>query len=179
MTHRIAKRFGIASHLAQMCAITFFAMASIGGAAAQEAEGVYGPRGLTIDGWQVRCGRAYTLVVPDFGDYGAAMPGIVFLDPDKLAGLPTPVKLYVYAHECAHQFVGADETAADCMAAMMGRREGWLDRSGLDQICRFVRPFQATGAHLPGPERCQRMRACFAEVGLRDRETVGFEDGGR
>ena len=169
----------IVSHLTQLFAIVLFVAGSIGGAAAQEAEGVYGPRGLTIDGWQVRCGRAYTLVVPDFGDYGAAMPGIVLLDPEKLADLPTPVKLYVYAHECAHQFVGPNEAAADCMAAMMGRREGWLDQSGLDQICRFVRPFQATSVHAAGPERCRQMRACFAQVGLRDRETVGIDDGGR
>ncbi|MEO1200128.1 MAG: hypothetical protein AAFX39_12990 [Pseudomonadota bacterium] len=144
-------------------------------AKAQSEETIVGyiPENFTIDGWRLRCRGAQTVLVPDFGHFGAAVPGTILLDPDRLADLPASVQIFIFGHECAHQFVGANEPAADCLSAMVGRREGWLDRTGLEEVCRFIRPFRATSVHPSGPERCRIIRSCFAEVRLLDRETVG------
>jgi hypothetical protein len=78
--------------------------------------------------------------------------------------LPTAVKFYIYSHECGHQFIGIDESAADCFAVKRGRRYGWLKPDGMDQICKFMWSHKGDSAHLPGPKRCELMRKCYDEA---------------
>ena len=54
---------------------------------------------LRIDGRRMICGRRPTVMDPNFDSWGGAYPGFVILNPKRLEGLATTVKLYVYAHE--------------------------------------------------------------------------------
>src|SRR5262245_53556422 len=72
------------------------------------------PQGqLKIDGMSVTCGKRPTVMNPNFDSWGGAFPGFMILNNKKIMGLSTQTKLYIYSHECGHQFEGADETKAD------------------------------------------------------------------
>ena len=123
---------------------------------------IVAPGKLMLDGYRLTCGRRPTVLDPNLDDYGAAYPGFLILNPKFIDRVPTAVKLWIYAHECGHQFRGPDEEIADCFAVQRGRRQKWLTTDGLDQICKFISPAIGSGMHLPGPERCKVMRRCFA-----------------
>jgi hypothetical protein len=74
------------------------------------------------------------------------------------------VKLYIYSHECGHQFVGADETQADLFAIRRGVKWGWLDAQGMQDICTFISKLKGDAAHPPGPERCETMRKYYQQL---------------
>jgi len=116
---------------------------------------------LVIDGKRMRCGKRPTVMDPKFDSWGGAYPGFVILNPERIKDLPTPVKRYVYSHECGHQFVGRSEDAADCFAVKRGRRYGWLTAEGLEDICTFISTLKGSWQHAPGPKRCANMRICF------------------
>ena len=101
---------------------------------------------------------------PNFQSWGGAYPGFVILNPDWLKDLATPVKLYVYAHECGHQYVGRDEEDADCFAVKRGRRYGWLKDEGMDAICTFISKLKGDSQHFAGAKRCEIMRRCYADA---------------
>jgi hypothetical protein len=94
---------------------------------------------------------------------GSSLPGFLILNPSLFAGLATPVKLWIFSHECAHQTVGPDEVKAGCVAVQRGRREGWLMPAGLTQVCEFMRPARADRSHFNGAQRCELMRKCFQQ----------------
>ena len=119
---------------------------------------------LVIDNRRLICGRRPTVLDGKLDDYGAAFPGFVILNPRLLARVPTPVKLWIFSHECGHQFRGPDEARADCFAVQRGRRQGWLTSAGLQQVCDFIRPAQGSIMHPAGPERCELMKQCFGET---------------
>jgi len=118
---------------------------------------------LVIDNRPLYCGRRPTVLDSKLDDYGAAFPGFLILNPKLLARVSTPVKLWIYAHECGHQFRGPDEATADCFAVQRGRRQGWLTSAGVEQVCNFIRPARSSMMHLSGSQRCQLMRKCFAD----------------
>lgn len=118
---------------------------------------------LEIDGRRMTCGQSPTVLDADLDDFGVTLAGIIVLNPQLFAGLATPVKLWIFSHECAHQTVGADEVKADCVAVQRGRREGWLTESGLDQVCAFMRPARGDHTHFTGTQRCALMQQCFKE----------------
>ncbi len=122
---------------------------------------------LKIDGHRMICGRRPTVIDPEFGSWGGAYPGYLILNPKRMEGLSTPVKLFVYAHECGHQFIGRDETAADCFGVTRGRRYGWLDKKGLDEICTFMKGLKGDWDHAKGPNRCDKMKICFEQAAPR------------
>ena len=125
------------------------------------------PGKLKIDKHRMVCGRRPTVMDPKFDSWGGAYPGYVILNPDMLKTLPTPVKLFIYAHECGHQFVGRNEEAADCFGVKRGRRYGWLDEKGLDQVCEFVSKLKSDAEHEAGPIRCKKIRICYKEAAPR------------
>jgi len=131
-------------------------VAHVGGSAR-----IVAPGRLSISGRIVRCGRRPTVINTNLDDYGAAYPGFLILNPNKLAHLPVAVQLWIYAHECAHQFRGPDEQRADCFAVQRGRRQGWLSPAGIKQICEFIRPAIGDSMHFSGPHRCQAMKRCY------------------
>src|SRR6185436_10864341 len=69
------------------------------------------------------CGKRPTVLDTQLDDYGAAYPGFLILNPKLLAKVSTPVKLWIHAHECGHQYRGPDEETADCFAVQRGRRQ--------------------------------------------------------
>lgn len=116
---------------------------------------------LILDGVRMVCGRRPTVLDSSLDDYGAAYPGFIILNPKLIARVPTAVKLWIYSHECGHQFRGPSEDTADCFAVQRGRRQRWLTTDGLDKICRFIRPAKASSMHYAGPKRCKVMRQCY------------------
>ncbi|ODA66190.1 hypothetical protein A7A08_02837 [Methyloligella halotolerans] len=119
---------------------------------------------LKLDGHPVSCGTRPTVMNSELDSWGGAFPGYVILNPSRLEGLSTPVKFYVYHHECGHQFIGASETKADCYSIRNGVKRGWLDANGMNDICTFISKLKGDRVHPPGTERCKLMRQCYAEA---------------
>ena len=119
---------------------------------------------LKIDGRMVNCGKRPTVLNSNFDSWGGAFPGFVILNTKKINGLSTAVKLYVYSHECGHQFVGPDETKADLFAIRRGVKWGWLDAVGMEDICTFISTLKGDSVHPPGPERCDTMRKYYTKL---------------
>lgn len=119
---------------------------------------------LKIDGNAVNCGTRPTVLNPDFDSWGGAFPGFLILNTAKIRGLSTQVKLYIYSHECGHQFIGASETKADLFAIRRGVRWGWLDAQGMEEICTFISQLKGDAVHPPGPKRCTTMRSYYREL---------------
>ena len=118
---------------------------------------------LQIDGRKVNCGKRPTVLDEKLDDYGAAYPGFLILNPKLLGKVSVPVKLWIHAHECGHQFRGPDEETADCFAVQRGRRQGWLSLEGLDEVCKFISPARGDSMHFSGSHRCEAMRRCYAD----------------
>jgi len=118
---------------------------------------------LVVAGRSLRCGARPTVLDPELDDYGAAYPGFLILNPDRMSRLPTAVQLWIHAHECAHQFRGPDEVTADCFAVQRGRRRGWLSPAGVEEICAFIGTAKGDSTHYSGSQRCVKMRQCFRE----------------
>ena len=121
-----------------------------------DAQQVYPPGTFSIDGIPVGCGGVVTVVTPNIPDIAIAQPGRILLHP-ALGNYPTGVKLFVYAHECAHQFVGSNEVAADAWAIKLGRNQGALSPALLRRICQAFWFSPGDWTHFPGPQRCQMM----------------------
>lgn len=133
-------------------------------AQAAPARKLVGPGQLLIDGYLVRCGSTPALISESYPDYGAARRGLIILNPRKLRHLPRGAKLMIYFHECAHQYVGGSELAADCWAAQKVRRDGLMDRKGLENACSFIRKLPANRRHPPGAMRCRHMMRCYNDT---------------
>ncbi len=118
---------------------------------------------LRLDGNRVLCGHRPTVLDNSLDDYAAAYPGFLIINPKLMNRVSTPVKLWIYSHECAHQFRGPDEETADCFAVQRGRRQGWLSEAGLDQVCNFIAPAKGDMMHLSGSHRCTAMRRCYTD----------------
>ncbi len=122
------------------------------------------PGQLMIDGFVVKCGTIPALVSGSYPDYGAARRGLIILNPRRLRNLPRGAKLLIYYHECAHQYVGGSELAADCWAVQKVRREGLMNRKGLKQACSFIRHLPGNRRHPPGVMRCRHMMRCYNDT---------------
>jgi len=122
---------------------------------------------LRLDGQKLVCGQRPTVLDNNLDDYGAAYPGFLILNPKLLAKVSTPVKMWIHAHECGHQFRGPDEETADCFAVQRGRRQKWLTPEGLEEVCRFISPAKGDSMHFSGSHRCEAMRKCYADPSIR------------
>jgi hypothetical protein len=123
---------------------------------------------LKLDGHSAICGTRPTVLDSSLDDFAAAYPGFLILNPKLLAKIKSlPVKLWIHAHECGHQFRGPDEETADCFAVQRGRRQGWLTAEGLEDVCAFITPAKASNVHYSGAKRCTAMRECFADRSIR------------
>ena len=78
---------------------------------------------FALDGVKLYCGTRPTIIDNKLDDYGAAYPGFLIMNVRLLSKVTTPVKLWIYSHECGHQFRGPDEETADCFAVQRGRRQ--------------------------------------------------------
>jgi hypothetical protein len=120
---------------------------------------------LLLGGRRAACGVRPVVLDSALDDYAAAYDGFIILNPSKLEGLAPAVSLWIYSHECGHQFKGPDEDEADCFAVQRGRRAGWLTAAGVEEICNFISPSQGDIMHFSGPQRCQTVRRCFGDKG--------------
>jgi hypothetical protein len=160
---------GVAILLAVLCLPCIVSVAMAGPtpeeyAAKVGADAKIVPSGeLSIDGRKVICGKRPTVLDNKLDDYGAAYPGFLILNPKLLAKVSLPVKLWIHAHECGHQYRGPDEETADCFAVQRGRRQGWLTLEGLEEVCKFISPAKGDSMHFSGSHRCDAMRRCYAD----------------
>jgi hypothetical protein len=122
---------------------------------------------LKLDGNRMICGHRPTVLDNNLDDYAAAYPGFLIVNPKLMNRVSTPVKMWIYSHECAHQFRGPDEELADCFAVQRGRRQGWLSEQGLDEVCAFIKPAKGDLMHLSGSHRCESMRRCYKDPKVR------------
>jgi hypothetical protein len=122
---------------------------------------------LKLDGHKLLCGQRPTVLDNNLDDYGAAYPGFLILNPKLLAKISTPVKMWIHAHECGHQFRGPDEETADCFAVQRGRRQGWLTPEGLEEVCSFIAPAKGDSMHFSGSHRCEAMRQCYTDRSIK------------
>ena len=122
------------------------------------------PGQYELDGRRVTCKTLPTVLDPHLNDYAASLPQFIVLRPDLMAKPATAVKLWIYYHECGHEFVGADEGKADCYSVTQGVKEGWLNASGLDEVSSFISAAQRDATHFAGPQRYLAIRACYAKA---------------
>src|SRR5687767_2004090 len=132
-------------------------------AAALEQGKLVAPGRLVVAGRRLSCGATATLL-RDFEGF-AVSSTVIMLNMQALKDLPRPVQWLIYYHECGHILYGPSETAADCYAVRRARREGWLNRRTLEDIC-AVFNIAGHGAVHPDPvARCDQLRQCFGTEG--------------
>ena len=131
------------------------------GAGALEQGKLVAPGRLVVAGRRLSCGATSTLI-RDFEGF-AVSSTVIMLNMQALKDLPRPVQWLIYYHECGHILYGPSETAADCYAIRRARREGWLSKQSLEDIC-AVFNIAGHGPIHPDPEaRCDQLRQCFAK----------------
>ena len=124
---------------------------------------------LQIAGRKLRCGNVRNMLDPRLPNLGISVPErkLLVINPALIARQPKIVQLFVFYHECGHHHVGPNELEADCWAVRRGVEEAWLDRLGLEQVCKSFENSAATPTHPAGARRCKSLDGCFvaAEVG--------------
>lgn len=125
------------------------------------------PGEFVLDGRKQVCGQRPIVIDNQLDDYGAAYPGFLIMNTRLLDKVSSPVKQWIFAHECGHQFRGPDEETADCFAVQRGRRYGWLTADGVEEICSFIAPAKGDSMHFAGSHRCEYMRKCFADPSIK------------
>jgi hypothetical protein len=121
------------------------------------------PGRLVVAGRRLSCGATATLI-RDFEGF-AVSSTVIMLNMQALKELPRSVQWLIYYHECGHILYGPSETSADCYAVRRARREGWLSREALEDIC-TVFNVAGHGPTHPDPEaRCDQLRQCFDKKG--------------
>lgn len=130
---------------------------------AAESAKLVQPGRLVIAGRRLSCGSTTTLI-RDFEGF-AVSSTVIMLNMQALKDLPRQVQWLIYYHECGHILYGPSESAADCYAIKRGKREGWLTRQTLEDIC-AVFNISGHGPMHPDPEaRCAQLRQCFTGKG--------------
>lgn len=118
------------------------------------------PGALTLGGFPVTCGSVPTSFEL-IGDIAQARPGWIILHPNIL-NLPTVVQVFIYAHECGHHNVGANDAAADCWAIRVGRNQGWFAAADINWLVAYFGHSTGDFSHAPGPARIGQMVRCFS-----------------
>ena len=140
-------------------------------ATALEQSKLVAPGRLVVAGRRLSCGATATLL-RDFEGF-AVSSTVIMLNMQALKDLPRPVQWLIYYHECGHILFGPSETAADCYALRRARREGWLSKTALDDIC-AVFNIAGHGPLHPDPEaRCEQLRQCFIKKSALSAQEIG------
>ena len=164
----IPRLFALEGRVFLFLLCTGFWLFPLGEAFAAAKKELVKPGELLIDGFRVKCGTTPVLISEDYPDFGAARRGLIILNPQKLKKLSRGAKLLIYYHECAHQYVGGSELAADCWAVQKVRREGVMNRAQLLDACTFVKSLPANRRHPPGNVRCSHMMQCYRNTFRKD-----------
>ncbi len=143
----------------------------------KEAGGVaklVAPGHLKLGGRLVLCGKRPSILDPEFDTWAGAYtnPGFIIVNPVYMQKEAKTVQLYIYAHECGHQFRGFDEDTADAFAIRRGVRQGWLRARGMKQVCRFISRVPGDSEHPAGPKRCRRMTRVYNDIVKRHNRAI-------
>ncbi len=114
-----------------------------------------------VGGRRMSCSAAKVVIDNSSPILAYAQAGRIVLNRKKLRRYPSVTQRIIFLHECAHQYVGYDETEADCWAVRMGKRRGWLSKRAVNTVCHSFYGDPGSWAHLPGPARCDAMKLCF------------------
>ncbi len=114
-----------------------------------------------IGGHRMSCSVAEVIVSNKSPVLAYATAGKIVFNRQKMQRYPSITQRIIFLHECAHQYVGLDETQADCWAVRAGKRRGWLTPNGLNTVCRSFYNNPGSSVHLPGPARCEAMKVCY------------------
>lgn len=125
---------------------------------------VFPPGTYSIDGIPVGCGPVTIVEDTSLNDVGQASPGLIRLNPNVLASLPTTLKLFWVSHECGHHVVGLSEDAADCWAIRLGRNQGWFPPAAFYPMIEMFRNNPGDFSHAPGLVRVDRMVTCYQSL---------------
>ncbi len=129
-------------------------------AAAVEQGTLVAPGNLVVAGRKLSCGATATLI-RDFQGF-AVSSTVIMLNMQAMKDLPRQVQWLIYYHECGHILHGPSESTADCYAVRRARREGWLTREALEDICAAFNIAGHGSVHPDPQERCSQLRQCFA-----------------
>jgi hypothetical protein len=121
-------------------------------------------RSVTIGGRKVACNNAEIMIDRSLPSEGGAGDDFVILNPEMLNSQPKTVRIFVFTHECGHLTVGDSELKADCYAVDRGVRERWLDRKGLDEVCRSFDGAPETDTHPSAARRCKNLDQCYGRA---------------
>lgn len=139
-------------------------------AAAIEQSKLVAPGRLVVAGRRLSCGQTATLI-RSFEGF-AVSSTVIMLNMQAMKDLPRRVQWLIYYHECGHILHGPSESAADCYAVRRARREGWLTRQALDEICATFN-IAGHGPVHPDPEaRCTQLQQCFTSKAAVEAETL-------
>ena len=119
---------------------------------------------MNIAGRNVRCGGVRNVLDASLPSEGAAAPGVLVINPRLISRMPQIVRLFVFNHECGHHNIGPSELKADCWAVDQGVKQGWLDKTGLNQVCKSFGNMPETATHPSGKRRCNNLNQCFARA---------------
>lgn len=115
------------------------------------------PGQLTLDGVPVACRGAPTMITMQINDAAMTNGSVIFLNPAVMGSWPTVLKIWMYAHECGHLHVGANESATDCWAVRLGRAQGWFRPQTFQGLIALLQNNSGDLTHPPGPARIRNM----------------------
>jgi len=138
--------------------IVFLTLLILSAPIGAHAQQVLGPN-PTIGGIPLSCFGATTIVMP-IDDIAKAIPGKIILSP-ALFSYPPVIQVFVFAHECGHQVVGSNESAADCWAIRTMRDQGLLPPQYTSAIAQMFSSSPGDWTHAPGQIRVQQMAQCY------------------
>jgi hypothetical protein len=147
------------------CSVLVLGCATVGmGAQAAPPVTLQADGTVQIGSRTLKCGRVRNVLDARLPNLGLSVPDnrLLVVNPVLLARQPETVRLFVFHHECGHHHIGADELKADCWAVRQGVKDGWLNKTGLTQVCGSFRGAPATPTHPSGAQRCSNLDRCFA-----------------
>jgi hypothetical protein len=151
----VKKGIGMVVRISALLGVAASAMVALGSANAEAGS-------ANIGGMTLSCANTKVVISNQVPGPGFAVDGMIMFGPKHLRAYPPIVQRLVFLHECGHQYVGTDETAADCWAVRAAKKRGWLTTAGLRQACKALWHTAADSTHLAGPERCDALKQCFA-----------------
>lgn len=116
---------------------------------------------FSIDGYPVSCQGSTVIANWNLPDVGMARPGLIQLNPGAMGTMSTSMKLFVFAHECAHGLGIMNEAAADCWGIRRGRDQGWFPPQAFAQLVQAFRNNPGDYTHAPGPARLTHLANCY------------------
>ena len=150
--------------LATILIVLGFVWSLPGDAVAAEPARLAADGSLVIAGKHLRCQNVRARLDRKLPNPGAAAIGqrLLLINPVQIARMPETVQVFVFYHECGHHNAGASELGADCWAVERGVEGGWLDRQGLNDVCRSFGDAPETPTHPSGKRRCAHLDRCYA-----------------